>query len=60
MKSTKFPFLALMIKYRSKIMDVMDYILVIRVNYKKTVFFLPRNLTKNDMKKMSNNAITDP
>ena len=35
MKSKIFLFPAVIIKFTSKIMDVMDYRLVIRVNYKK-------------------------
>ena len=37
MKSTKLYCLALMTKYISKAMNMMDYPLVIRVNYKETV-----------------------
>ena len=37
MKSKKFHCLALMTKYVSKTMDMIDYLLVIRVNYKKSV-----------------------
>ena len=39
MKSTRFLYLAWMIKYTSKTMDVMDH-LVIRVNFKKTVILI--------------------
>ena len=34
------PCLALMIKYTFKIMDMMDELLVIRVNYKKTIILI--------------------
>ena len=37
MQSTEFLYHALMIKYASKKMDMMYKLLVIRVNYKKTV-----------------------
>ena len=40
MKSTRFLYLALMIKHTSKTMDVLDQLLVIRVNYKKTVILI--------------------
>ena len=40
MKSIIFLCLDLMIKYASKTMDVMDWLLVIRVNHKKTVILL--------------------
>ena len=35
MKSTKFQCLVLTTKYISKTMDMMDYLSVIRINYKK-------------------------
>ena len=38
MKSTKFLYHALMIKYTFKTIDTMDYLLVVRVNYKKNCY----------------------
>ena len=40
MKSTKFHCLALMKKYISKTMDMMDYLLVIRVDCKEKVILI--------------------
>ena len=40
MKSTKFYCLVLMTKYLFKTMDMMDYLLDIRVNYKKAVILI--------------------
>ena len=42
MKSSKFNCLVLMAKYAFKTIDMMDQLLVIRVNYKKTVNYLEK------------------
>ena len=40
LKSTKFHCLSLMTNYILKVMDMVDYVLVIRVSYKKTVILI--------------------